>query len=154
MFTCEVSGSLECDLSLILHLALVADQIYADVLTRMLADFVEPVGQVRKRLLSRDIVGEEDAMRTAVKDTRHRLEGLLPRGVPDLQLYYFFIYFEPERAEFDTDSNLVLHFEFIVHHSLHETTLAHSCVSNNDQLEQVVLSGERLVCDHLMSQLG
>ena len=93
-------------------------------------------------------------MRTAVKDTRHRLKGLLPRCVPDLQLYYFFIYFEPEGAEFDTDSHLVLYFEFIVHHSLHETTLAHSSVSNNDQLEQVVLSGERLICDHLMSQLG
>ena len=93
-------------------------------------------------------------MGATVKDTSHWLKGLLPRSVPDLQLDYFFIYFEPEGPEFHSDGHLVLHFEIIIHDSLHETTLTHSRVSDNDQLKQVVLGGERLVCDHLMSQLG
>ncbi len=120
----------------------------------MLPDFIEPVRQVSERLLSCHVIGKKHAMGAAVKDTRHRLEGLLPRSVPDLQLDYFFIYFETEGAEFHSYSHLMLHFEIIIHDSLHKTTLAHSRVSYNDQLEQVVLGGERLVCDHLMSQLG
>ena len=41
----------------------------------------------------------------------------------------------------------MLSLEFVVHDSLHETTLADSSVSNDNQLEQVVLCVESLVCD-------
>ena len=48
-------------------------------------------------------------------------------------------------AELDTDGHLMFLLEFVIHYSLHETTLANAGVSNNDKLEEMVLCGDRLV---------
>ena len=77
---------MQCDLSLLLHLTLVSNEVHTYVFACVLFDFLEPVGEVGESLFTRDIVGEEDTVGTAVEDTRDRLKGLLAGGVPDLQL--------------------------------------------------------------------
>ena len=146
-------GPLICDLSLILHLALVTDHIYADVLGRMLLHLAEPLRQVGECVLARHVICEEHAVSSSVKDARHRLERLLARRVPNLQLYHLVLDLEPKRAELHSDRNLVLRLELIVHHSLHQTRLPYTCVPDNDELEEVILGGERPVIEHLVMHL-
>ena len=44
----------------------------------------------------------------------------------------------------------MLSLELVVHDSLHQTTLAHTSVSDNNQLEQVVLGVQSLVSNHFI----
>ena len=60
-------------------------------------------------------------------------------SVPDLKFDNFIIDLQPKGTEFDSDGNLVLWLEFIIHDSFHQATFSDTRVSNDDQLEQVVL---------------
>ena len=73
--------------------------------------------------------------------------------VPDLQLDDFLVNQEAIRSELDTDCNLVLLLELVVHDSLHQTRLADTSISDNDQLKQVVLGSKRLVMNDLKRHL-
>ncbi len=150
--SCEFLCTLESHFSLLFHLCLVAYQVDSHILTCVLLDFFEPFHKVHEGVLARHIIGQEHAMRTTVEDTGDRLEGLLAGCVPDLQLDYLApVYFQPERPEFDTDSDLMLDLELVVHDSLHEATLADTGISNNDQLEQVVLRRQCLIRNDLVA---
>ena len=73
----ELDSSVEIDFSGGLKLAFVADQVYPDVLGRVLLDLLQPASQVLERLVPRDVVSQEDAVGSAVKNPSHRLERLL-----------------------------------------------------------------------------
>jgi hypothetical protein len=60
-------------------------------------------------------------------------------SVPYLQFDHLPIYFKSERAKLDANGNLMLSLEFIVHYSLHEATLAYTCISDYNQFKKVVL---------------
>ena len=70
-------------------------------------------------------------------------------GVPDLELYDFLINAEPVGAEFDANRHLMLLLELVVHYALHEAGLAHARISNDNQLEEVILRRQRPVRQHL-----
>ena len=72
-------------------------------------------------------------------------------SVPDLQFDDFAVHFEAERAELHAYRDLVLLFELVVHDSLHQTTLAHTGVADDDQFEQVVLGAQRFVGDDFVA---
>ena len=61
--------------------------------------------------------------------------------VPNLQLDYFIIDPDAIGSKLYSNGDLMLLLELIIHNSLHKTTLAHACVPNNDQLKEVVLTG-------------
>ena len=150
--SCEFLCTLEGHFSLLFHLCLVAYQVDSHILTCVLLNFFEPFHKIHEGVLACHIIGEENAMRTTVEDTGDRLEGLLAGCVPDLQLDNLApVYFQTERPEFDTDSDLMLNLELVVHDSLHEATLADTGISNNDQLEQVVLRRQCLVRNDLVA---
>ena len=44
-------------------------------------------------------------------------------------------------------------FELIVHDTLHQATLSHTCISNDNKLEKVILSGQGSVIEHLILEL-
>ena len=89
-------------------------------------------------------------MRTSVEYAGDRLEGLLSGCVPYLQLDYLSpFYLQPELPKFNSDSDLMLNFELVVHDSIHEATLADTGISNNDQ--QVVLCRQCLVRNDLVA---
>ena len=74
-------------------------------------------------------------------------------GVPDLKLDDFAIDQKAIAAEFDSDSDLMLLLELVVHDALHQTGLAHGRVSNDDELVKVVLRRQRLIRQHLERDL-
>ena len=152
VFLSEFDCTLVSDLSLLLHFALVANEIHAHILTRMLLDLLQPVEQVHEGLLPGHIVGQEYAVSASVEDARHRFEGFLTCCVPDLQLDHLALDTESKGTEFNSDCHLMLHLEFVVHNTFHEARLAHSSVSNDNQLEKVILGGQRLVGYDLMRQ--
>ena len=65
--------------------------------------------------------------------------------VPDLQLDDLIVYLETEATELYSDGHLVLLFEVVVHHSLHQARLADASVSDDDQFEKMILGAECLV---------
>ena len=74
-------------------------------------------------------------------------------SVPDLQLDNLIVDSESVGAELNSNGNLMLLLELVVHDSLHEAGLAHSSVPNNNQLEEVVLGGDLRVRQHLKGDL-
>ena len=113
----------------------------------MLLDLFEPVNGVHEGLVSGDIVGEEDAVSSSVENARNTLEGLLASGIPNLKLDDFILDRASERTELHSDGDLMFSLELVVLHSAHQATLTDSSVSNYNQLEKVILGGERLVLD-------
>jgi hypothetical protein len=113
----------------------------------VLLDLFEPVNGVHEGLVSGDIVGEEDAVSSSVENPGHTLEGLLAGGIPYLKLDDFILDRPSERTEFHSDGNLMFSLELIVLHSAHQATLTDTSVSDYNQLEKVILSGERLILD-------
>lgn len=73
--------------------------------------------------------------------------------VPNLKLDDLIVDSEAEAAELDANRHLMLTLELIIHNSLHKARLADAGISNNNQLEQVVLRAERLVTDDLIRHL-
>ena len=78
-------------------------------------------------------------MCSSIENPRDRLVRFLARRIPYLHLDYLVLNAQAIRAELDTDSNLVLRFEFIVHYSLHEARLSNTRIADNDQLKHVVV---------------
>lgn len=78
-------------------------------------------------------------MCTSIENPCNRLVRFLAGRIPYLHLDYLVLDAQAIRAELDTDSNLVLRFEFIVHYSLHEARLSDARIADNDQLEHVVV---------------
>lgn len=73
----ELNGAVELHFALGLEFALVADEVDSHVLRRVLFDLLEPAAQVVEGLVTCDVVGKENAVRTSVEDASHRFEGLL-----------------------------------------------------------------------------
>ena len=73
----KLDGPLELDFSLLLHLRLVTDKVYLDIFRRMLLYLLKPVNEVCKCLIPGDIISQEHAVGTSVKDSCHRSEGFL-----------------------------------------------------------------------------
>ena len=74
----------------------------------------------------RDIVGQYDAVRALVEDPCDRLEVLLTRRVPDLQLEVELVELNDERAELHTHGDFMLQIELIGCHSVHQATFPHA----------------------------
>lgn len=76
----------------------VADQKLVDILRGVSIDFVQPLFDVVKGLLIRDVVDDNDPVRASVVRRRNGSEALLAGGVPDLKLDRFLI--QLDRADF------------------------------------------------------
>ncbi len=92
----------------------------------MLLDLLKPVLHIVKGLLPGNVVTQEDAVGTSVKDSGNRTERLLARSVPYLQLHDLSIKLDHEGTEFDANRHLVLQLELVVHHSGKQTRLSNS----------------------------
>lgn len=128
----ELDSSIEKNFSLVVQLALVTNKIDLHILSSMLLDFLQPTSEVVKSLVSCDIISQEDTVSSFIEDSCHRLKGFLTSRVPNLKLNHLFVNLHSICSKFNTNRDLMLLLELIVNDSLHETTLSHSSVSNND----------------------
>ena len=73
----ELYSDVELYLALALHLSFVAYEVDADVLGRVLPDLLKPACEVLKGFRARNIVSEENTVRSSIEDPCDRLKGLL-----------------------------------------------------------------------------
>ena len=67
----KLNGAIKLDLTATLQLALVANEVDAHVLIRVLLDLLQPAAQILESLVARDVVRQEDAVGAAVEYPRH-----------------------------------------------------------------------------------
>ena len=79
---------------------------------------MKPCLQTVECVFSRQVKAQEDDISALVKYASYRAERLLSCGIPDLQLADFVIQLDLERAEFHSNSHLVLHFELLILHAV------------------------------------
>ena len=72
-----LDSSVKLHLSLALVVALVADEVDANILRCVLLDLLQPVLQVLKSLVTRYVVSQKDTVSSTIENPCHRLEGLL-----------------------------------------------------------------------------
>ena len=105
----------------------------------MLLDLVEPFLQVDKSLVPSHIISQKHDVGTPVENASHRLIRLLSCSVPYLHLHNFVVNSNAVATELHPDGHLVLSLELIVHHPLHQTRLTNPSVTDDDQLEHMVM---------------
>lgn len=114
------------DLSFIFQIWPIPYQVDEDVCVRMLFYLFEPLYTVLEGLLSRDVIGKEDAVCTSVEYSCYWSEGLLACCVPNLQLEYLILDLNDKGTEFHSYGHLMLYFEVIIHYAWQQTTLSHA----------------------------
>ena len=167
ILSCKFYSTLELDLSRAFKFTFISNQVDANICVSMLLNFSEPILDIFKSFITRDIVGEEDAVGTSVENSCHWLERLLTGlyeewkenkikisllstySIPNLKLDDFAVKFEAKSAEFDSNCHLMLLLKFIVHNTFHEAWFADTSVSDDDQLEGVIHSDDVVRGDHL-----
>ena len=74
--------------------------------------------------------------------------------VPYLELDNLPVDLKTEGSELHSDGNLVLSLELVIHYSLHQARLSDTSVTDDDELEEVILRCQRLVRNDLVCQVG
>lgn len=91
------------DLTVVLQVALVADEELDDVLVTELVDFSQPVFNVLEGLAVGDVVNQDDSVGTLVVGGGNGFESLLSSGVPDLEFDGAAVQVEGANLEVDSD---------------------------------------------------
>jgi len=94
--------------------ALVGDEEDGDLGTGVLVDLLDPVLDVVKGGCLVDRIGEDDYQGPLVEGGRKVLEFLLPRSVPNLQLYFQLFDLQRFYLKVDADRRGIRGFETIV----------------------------------------
>mmetsp|Transcript_11611 Transcript_11611/g.46911 ORF Transcript_11611/g.46911 Transcript_11611/m.46911 type:complete len:207 (-) Transcript_11611:180-800(-) len=126
---------------LVHHVALVADQHLVHRLSRVLLDVPDPVPDVAERLVVGDVVHQQDAHSSTVVGSGDSPESLLSSCVPNLQLDTLAIKLNCANLEIDANRSDEALRERVVGESKQETALSHTAVSNEEELDQVVVGG-------------
>ena len=128
-------------ISLVDHVALVADKDAGNVVCRVLLDLSHPVVHVRVRLLLGDIIGDNDSVSSLVVGGGNGLEALLSGGVPNLELNLFAIDLDGLDFEVDANRRHEVIGEHVVRETHKERGLAHARRANEQHFEEVVAIG-------------
>lgn len=97
--------------------------------------FFEPLGDVFEGLFVGDVVDEQGSGGRSVVRPGDRLEGLLPRGVPDLQFDVRGLDVDHFGSEFDADGVFEVWVEGVVDEPQEDAGLADSRVADDDVFE-------------------
>ena len=109
------------------------------ILVSVLFDLIEPRADILEWLPLRHIVHHDRRLTIFVEEFRYWPELFLAGSVPNLQFNDCFpVDLHYESAKFNTNGDLVVVLENSLGQRLHETTLAHSWVSNDDDLKETV----------------
>jgi hypothetical protein len=118
---------------------LVADKELVDVVGRELVDLLQPVADVVERLLVRDVVDDDDAVRAAVVGGGDGAEALLAGRVPDLELDLLAVELEVADLEVDADGGDVRVSVRVVGEAEKKARLADAGIADEKKLEKVIV---------------
>jgi len=116
----ELVGRLLLHRPLALEIALVADEHDDGARGDVGDELVQPVGDVVKGLLVRDVIDEHRALRAVVDGAGDGAEALLPRRIPDLHLHVPVLDLQPLRHKLNADGGGGLHVELVAGVPRHE----------------------------------
>ena len=105
----------------------------------MLFNLIVPGLNIDEGFVPCHIISQENTVGSSIKDSSDWFVGLLACCVPDLHFDNFVFHFDTERAELNTNGDLVFCLKLIVHDSLHKTRLANPSVANDDEFEHVIV---------------
>ena len=106
----------------------------------MVLNLNEPLLDTLKGLPIRDVEADKHRVRVLIEQPSDGAEALLTSGVPDLKLHVGLSAHDHSKvAEFDPDGHVVLLFEDLVNEAGQDTTLAHTCIADDNHFEQGVL---------------
>ena len=71
ILSCKFYSTLELDLSRAFKFTFISNQVDANICISVLLNFSEPILDIFKSFITRDIVGEEDAVGTSVENSCH-----------------------------------------------------------------------------------
>lgn len=106
----------------------------------MILGFVQPVPNMIKSVPSSDVINQKGSDCSPVIGPGDRSEILLASGVPDLELDLLLANQDGLRPEFNSDCDVVVLSGFILDELQNEAGFAHSRVSNENELEKVMIS--------------
>jgi hypothetical protein len=92
----------------------------------MLLCFFQPINDVKKCIVSCNVIGQEYTMCSPIENPCNRSERFLPCSVPNLQFHNLVLNFNNEWSKFHSNSDIMFFFEVIVHYSRQKTTLSDS----------------------------
>jgi len=128
----------------VLHIDLVADDDEREAIgvTRggLDQELVAPAVEVVESLGDVDIEHEDAAISTTVEGDTKRLETLLTGSIPDLQGHKTVVDHDLLGEEISTDGGTVLVRELLVHVLVHQRSLSHTAVTEDDNLQQNLLT--------------
>ena len=116
----------------------------------MLANFIKPRLEIEEGVLSSQIKAQENNIGAFIKNSSHRPKRLLPSCIPDLKFNDLVIKFYGELSKFHSKGDCMLNLEFFVYSTIHQTTFAHSRISDNYKLVSVMSDGDIFVSDHFV----
>jgi hypothetical protein len=120
-------------------IALVSNQHTIHILRRILIDLSHPIADVVERVLVGHVVDEQNAHGSSVVGCGNRAESLLSGRIPYLKLHLCIATHDRLDLEVNTDSCDEGGGEGVVRVSKQQTGLAHARVSDQQQLDQVVV---------------
>jgi len=130
---CKVLCRFLVHLALVLQVALVADKQLVHVLTRIALDFTQPLLHVREGRGIRDVVHNNDAVRSTIIGRGDCTETLLASSVPDLELDRLAVELDSADLKVHTNSADVALCVRVVRKTQKKAALADTAVSNKEK---------------------
>ena len=121
------------------QVSLVRDENAHDIAIGILIDLLEPIANIWESLSLRCIVHQNDSLGTSVVISCDCLEAFLTGCVPQLQLDAFIVNLEHLDLEINPDRRHVVRTKSILTESHQETSLANRRISDENELDQLVV---------------
>ena len=128
------------DNALVFEIALVPQEKLIYCARRVLLDVPEPVGDVLEGVLLGDVEHEQDAHGVPVVRCSDGPEPFLASSVEQLQLDLLAVKVNRSQLEVDADCGRAAQVKSVVREAQEQATLAHSAISDQHQLDQVVIT--------------
>jgi len=138
---CKVLGCVLVHLALVLQVALVAHKELVHVLTRIALDLTQPLLHVRERLCVRNVVNDNDAVRSTIVGRGDGAETFLSCCIPNLELDRLAVQLDGADLKVHTDGADIALCVCVVCKTEEKTALADTTVANKKELEEVIVFG-------------
>ena len=135
-------------LQVVVEVAFVDEQDFADILFGVFPNFVQPLGDVVEGRLVTSVGHQHYRIGTSVVSVGDGPVSLLAGRVPNLQLNILFGHLEGSKPEVDPNGGDVVLRESVVSETDEEARFAHIRVPDDDYLEKVVIVPFH--CTHLI----
>eukprot|EP00612_Vaucheria_litorea_P004569 CAMPEP_0171462820 /NCGR_PEP_ID=MMETSP0945-20130129/6706_1 /TAXON_ID=109269 /ORGANISM="Vaucheria litorea, Strain CCMP2940" /LENGTH=192 /DNA_ID=CAMNT_0011989425 /DNA_START=166 /DNA_END=745 /DNA_ORIENTATION=+ len=125
--------------NLVCNIALISNQKLTCPFAGVTVHFAQPIIDVAKRFLARDVVHHDYPVGPSVIGTGNGSEPFLTRRIPNLQFNRLFVNFNGSEAKIDADGADVTLCEGVVGESQEEAAFPDARIADQNEFEEVVV---------------